>query len=254
MFLYLSKILPALLAPFSIVLLLLLAALITRKWRVRAISAVFLVLLISSCPFVSDFLLRSLEAQYPDRPIDTYPPADAIVVLGGSVRGSGGLHRASRLLDPSDRLLVAFRLYRAGKAPWILCSGGNLSLFGEKEHQPEAEVISSLLQEWGVPAGSIRTESGSVNTHENAVRSHDLLARFGVTRILLVTSAMHMPRAAATFRKAGFDVIPAPADFKTGWDRNFLDWLPNAASMIDSERTLREWVGLWTYRFRGWAS
>ena len=60
-------------------------------------------------------------------------------------------------------------------------------------------------------------ETGSINTRENALDSYGLLAPRGIRRIILVTSALHMPRAAVAFRKAGFDVIPAPADFVTGW-------------------------------------
>jgi uncharacterized SAM-binding protein YcdF (DUF218 family) len=252
-FLYLSKILPALLAPFSLALLLLAAGLWIHKWRARLLVSALLVLLIPACPLVSDFLLSTLERQYPDRGLEALPPAEAIVVLGGSIGGPGGKHRDSHIVGASDRLLAALRLYHAGKAPLILCSGGSLALFGEAEKRPESEIVSSLLQEWGVPAGAILTEERSVNTHENAARSYDMLAARGIHKILLVTSAMHMPRAAATFRKAGFEVIPAPADFRTGWDQEPLDWIPNPSSLSDSEKALREWVGLWTYRLRGWA-
>jgi uncharacterized SAM-binding protein YcdF (DUF218 family) len=243
-FLYLSKILPALLAPFSVVLLLLLGALLFRKWRTPAVVAAFLVLLIPSCPVVSDFLIWTLERQDPDIDIEALPSAEAIVVLGGSIHGPGGTHRSSRLEDSSDRLFVALRLYHAGKAPLILCSGGNLSLFGETKKVPEAQFMKSAMEEWGIPAGIILTEGGSVNTHENAQRSHEILAARGIHRILLVTSAMHMPRAAATFRKSGFEVIPAPADYFSGWDKQALDWIPNPGAMGSSERALRGLSGI----------
>lgn len=252
MFLYLSKILPAILAPFSLVVLLLIVALIARKWRTFAIAAGLLLLLVPSLPAVSNFLLGTLERQYPDRRIETLPEADAILVLGGTIVGPGGPHRTSHLIDPSDRLLVAYRLYRAGKAPLIVSSGGTLPILGQTAERPEAEVMCSLLEEWGVPASAVLPESGSANTRENATRSYDLLSPLGIRRILLVTSALHMPRAAATFRRAGFEVTAAPADFRTGWRGNALDWLPNPKSLIDSESALHEWIGLWTYRLRGW--
>lgn len=253
MFVYLSKILPAVLAPFSLVLLLITCALAFRKWRTRALGAAFVLLLIPASPWVSNFLVGTLERRYPDNGAEALPSADAIVVLGGAIHIPDRTHPSSHLLDPSDRLLVGLRLYHARKAPLIVCSGGNLALFGEASKVPEAEVMSSLLEEWGVPKDAILAEGGSVNTHENAIRSQERLAPRNIHKILLVTSAMHMPRAVATFRKAGFDVIPAPADFLSGWDRNALDWIPNPQSMIDSERALREWLGLWTYRIRGWA-
>ena len=253
MFVYLSKILPAILAPFSLVLLLLVCALLLRKWRTRALGAAFVLLLIPASPLVSNFLVGTLERQYPDNGVEALPSADAIVVLGGTIHIPDRTHPSSHLIDPSDRLLVALRLYRAQKAPLIVCSGGNLALFGQANKLPEAEVMSSLLEEWGVPKDAILAEGGSVNTRENAILSKQRLASRNVHKILLVTSAMHVPRALATFRKAGFEVIPAPADFLSGWDGNALDWIPNPQSMIDSERALREWLGLWTYRIRGWA-
>lgn len=254
MFLYLSKILPAILEPFLLALLLLMAALVVRKRRTIVIAVALLLLLVPSLPAVSNFLLGTLEKQYPDRGIEALPAGDAIVVLGGTIAGPGGPHRASHLIDASDRLLTAYRLYRAGKAPLIVCSGGILPILGQTAERPEAEVMCSLIKEWGVPASAVLTESGSANTRENATRSFELLSARGVRRVLLVTSAIHMPRASATFRKVGFDVIPAPADFRTGWKSNALDWLPSPSSLIDSERAVHEWIGLWIYRLRGWAA
>lgn len=253
-FLYLSKIIPTLLAPFSLALLLLVAGLWLRRWRTRLLVSAVLVVLIPACPWVSDYLLGTLERQYPDRGLEALPPADAIVVLGGSVGSPGGVHRASHIVDASDRLMAALRLYHSGKAPLILCSGGSQALFGEARKPPESGIMSSVLEEWGVPGSAILTEERSLNTHENAIWSHDLLAARGIHKILLVTSAMHMPRAAATFRKAGFEVVPVPADFRTGWDQEVLDWIPNSSSLKDTERALHEWLGLWTYRLRGWAA
>jgi uncharacterized SAM-binding protein YcdF (DUF218 family) len=110
-----------------------------------------------------------------------------------------------------------------------------------------------MLQEWGVPASAILTEENSVNTHENATMSFKLLSARNIRRIILVTSAMHMPRAVATFRKLGFDVVPAPADFCSGWSMDGLRWAPNANNSASTGQALREWLGLWVYRLRGWA-
>jgi uncharacterized SAM-binding protein YcdF (DUF218 family) len=113
--------------------------------------------------------------------------------------------------------------------------------------------MSGLLQEWGLPASAILTEDHSVNTHENATMSFELLSARKIRKIILVTSAIHMPRAVATFRKAGFEVVPAPADFYTGWDGDDLSWIPSSDNLDNTESAMREWVGLWVYRQRGWA-
>jgi uncharacterized SAM-binding protein YcdF (DUF218 family) len=64
-----------------------------------------------------------------------------------------------------------------------------------------------------------------------------------------------MPRAAATFRKVGFDVVPAAADFHTGWSSFGLlaDWWPTARALDQSDLAIKEWLGLLVYRLRGWA-
>jgi uncharacterized SAM-binding protein YcdF (DUF218 family) len=114
--------------------------------------------------------------------------------------------------------------------------------------------MARLLEEWNTPSTAIQIEGGSINTHENATMSYRMLAPRGIRRILLVTSAMHMPRAAGAFRKAGFEVIAVPADFQTGWDEAILleKWLPSAKSLVDSDAALYEWLGIAIYRLRGW--
>jgi len=255
-FVNLSKILGALANPLSMALLLLLLAFWMRRRRVAWIPMLAAFLLLAGLGWqpVSDYLVNSMEGQYPDPGISGQPVAQAIVVLGGAVHGPGGRHPGSRLLDASDRLLVALRLYNAHKAPLVLCSGGKLISFSAPDEKPEAEVMQALLEEWGIPANAIVVESRSENTRQNATLSYQLLNPKGIRRILLVTSAMHMPRAAAVFRKAGFDVLPAPADFYAGWaETNPLDWIPNPNYLRRSEEALHEIVGLWVYRRLGWA-
>jgi uncharacterized SAM-binding protein YcdF (DUF218 family) len=241
-------------------LALLLAAGGIISWRRRLLSSrllttSILILVVFSCPELSLTLARSLEAQYPDFDVAEVPAAQAVVVLGGTIHMPHQMHHASGLIDSSDRLLLTYRLSRAGKAPRVICSGGNNPWMGDTHRASEARSMSGLLEEWGIPAATIEVEENSINTRENALLSYRILSARGVRRIILVTSAMHMPRAAGAFRKAGFEVIPAPADFRTGWEGSnpILLWLPNPESMERSEKALHEWLGLWVYRLRGWA-
>jgi uncharacterized SAM-binding protein YcdF (DUF218 family) len=255
-----SKVLPLFLDPLVVAILLLLCSFLIRKrWpKVFQITYVIsvMVLAIAGSPAVAGWLTGSLESQYPDASVDSYPPAQAIVVLGGAIVMPSMAHHASRIIDPSDRLLMVLRLYHAGKAPLVVLNGGNSRLFSKKvpEHS-EAEYMRQLLEEWGIPDAAIQVEGGSINTHENALFSHHLLAGRGIRRIILVTSATHMPRAAAAFRKEGFEVVAAPADFQTGWGESsaVLRWIPDAGALVGSNRAMHEWLGLWVYRFRGWA-
>jgi uncharacterized SAM-binding protein YcdF (DUF218 family) len=244
--------------PLTFAILLLAAGVVLWRrgvWARILCAAALLVIVIFGAPMTANALLRPLEEQYPDTPVDALPQAQAIVVLGGSVHVPSLRHREIGLVDGSDRERHAVRLYKAGKAPLVLASGGSHPAAGGGRLTPEAQVMSALMQEWGVPAQAILVEDRSLDTHQNAVFSFQFLSARGIRNILLVTSAAHMPRAAAAFRKAGFVVVPAPADFLTGWAAFDvpLSWWPNARSMTRSDLAIREWLGLLAYRLCGWA-
>lgn len=258
MFLVLSKIIPVFVYPLGLSLLLLgIAAALRRRagWTRALCFSAFLLLLLFSSGTVSQLLMRSLEDQCPQPPAESIPQADAIVVLGGGTsRGPAAPGQAPQLSVASDRLLYAARLFREGKAPLILFSGGVAPLVADRPQGSEAESAATLLQEWAVPGQAILLENKSRNTRENALFSRQILQSRGVSHILLVTSAFHMPRASAVFRKLGFQVIPAPANFQTAEDQGLLlRILPSAESLAGSELALKEWLGLLVYRLRGWA-
>jgi uncharacterized SAM-binding protein YcdF (DUF218 family) len=94
----------------------------------------------------------------------------------------------------------AAALYRAGKARWVLLSGGNPP--GDENVAPEAEAMAEVLRALGVPASAMRLEGRSRNTLENAVLSLALVRQVGARRVLLVTSALHMPRRSPCFRRS----------------------------------------------------
>jgi uncharacterized SAM-binding protein YcdF (DUF218 family) len=251
-----SKLLAPLIDPFTLALLLAICALLAwtrRRLALRFLIASVVLLLTFSSPIVARALMHSLEDQYRDTGLDV-APAQAIVVLGGAIHMPSDTHRLTGLIEPSDRLLGAFRLYRAGKAPLVFCSGGNNPFGGDTGKTPEATWMARLLEEWTIPTTAIQIETGSINTHENAIRSYESLAPHGIRRIILVTSAEHMRRAAGAFRKAGFDVIAAPADFHTGWGEahGLENWLPSANNLVKSDAALHEWLAIVVYRLRGW--
>jgi uncharacterized SAM-binding protein YcdF (DUF218 family) len=156
------------------------------------------------------------------------------------------------LSDAADRVLHASRLYRAGKAPVVLISGGGIPWLGSEI--PEAGSIQTLLEEWGVPGASIIAEAASRNTYENAVLSKQVLAQHGLQRVLLVTSALHMPRALATFKSAGIDAVPAATDFIVTYKdrRTAIDFLPDAVALSRTTYAIKEYVGYAYYWWKGW--
>jgi uncharacterized SAM-binding protein YcdF (DUF218 family) len=206
-------------------------------------------LLVCSLPASSHFILASLENR-PGGNLDSTSGAPAIVVLGGGLANANGRSGPVDIGPHSDRLWMAFELYRAGKSPLILISGGSGS-----GSTPESLLAARVLRAWGVPPSAILTEEQSRDTHENAVFSQRILAGRGINRILLVTSAVHMPRASATFRRTGLTVFPVPTDFITGGEDQgwALSLLPSAGALTDSAGAIKEWLGIAAYRVRGWS-
>jgi uncharacterized SAM-binding protein YcdF (DUF218 family) len=170
--------------------------------------------------------------------------ADAIVLLGGGITAdspdAGGLDVLSA--GATRRTLYAAVLYRRLELP-IIAAGGRLS--PDSQHEPEAAVAARLLVELGVPAQRISLEDQSRNTWENATRVRE---RYHPRRVVLVTSAYHMPRAVACFVRLGIEVIPAPTDYIGSVSRWLLAALPDADALAGSLVALKEYVGIVAYR------
>ncbi|HRC72165.1 MAG TPA: YdcF family protein [Candidatus Competibacter sp.] len=201
-----------------------------------------------STPAFSDWVRATLEQRYPPIPVEELPVADAIVVLGGGMEAAKPPERLYPDLNAAaDRIWHTARLFRAGKAPLILVSGGNLPWSGVD--RTEAEVMAELLQELGVPKAAIALETRSRTTQENRDNALPVLRGLGARRILLVTSALHMPRALALFAVTDLAVLPAPTDFEVHrrtW--NLLRWLPDAQALADSSRAFKEYLGRFANR------
>lgn len=201
-----------------------------------------------STPAASLALRSHLEAQYPDVSVASLPPADAIVVLGGSVTPPETPGRFVDLGSGADRVWHAARLYKADKAPLVLLSGGSDPAYSVMS---EAKAMQLFLRDLGVPDRAVLLEQESRNTRQNAENSARLLRARGLNRILLVTSALHMERARREFENQGLKVIPAVTDREAG-EPPPIPWryLPDADSLSASARAMKELVGLFVVGLR----
>jgi uncharacterized SAM-binding protein YcdF (DUF218 family) len=253
--LYLDKLLPLLVYPLGLSLILWLLALVLwrlgwGKWAAKLAVVAAGWLWLWSLPVVSDALRASLERQFPNQPADQADEADVIVLLGGGISPAPRDWPYPDLNRAADRIWHAARLFHAGKAPVIIVSGG---LSPRETANSEADAMSQLLVDLGVPSEAIVFEDQSRTTRENAVYTARLLEARGHQRVLLVTSALHMPRALATFRAVGIEALPAATDFEvTPSSPDLRRWLPNSGSLDASTRAMKEYLGLWVYRWRGW--
>ena len=263
MFVYLSKLLPLFIYPLGIVTLLLILGLSSerrKKWHKTFLILALVTLLLGSNRWVSYGLARSLEWQ--NLPSETTPQADVIVVLGGGTESGDYPRPMTEVNGAGDRVLYAAKLYHDSAAPIILVSGGNLGFSSARGDTP-AEEMTDLLNMLGVPTESIWQQDQSQNTYEDALYSAELLREKEITEVILVTSAMHMPRAKALFENQGIDVIPAPTDFtvtEQNWQSVFqptigelvINILPNASALDLTTTVIKEYIGLLVYHLRGW--
>ncbi|WP_338864598.1 YdcF family protein [Myxococcus stipitatus] len=257
MFLFLSKVLDLFLAPLTWALVLLVAGgLLKRPWprasRVLAGTGVA-VLYLFSTEAVSTLLTYTAEKDARDtfQPGVTY---DAVIVLGGALDPSATERSGHLEFNAAvDRVLRGFELMRDGHARHVLISGGSLD--PRPTAVVEADVLARQYQAWGVPAERIFTEGRSRNTRENAVESARIIQEQGWKRLLLVTSAAHMPRAEGCFAAVGLrpDLLPVDARMPATQTRR-LSWVPRAVALSSSTDALRELAGRAVYRMRGWTA
>jgi uncharacterized SAM-binding protein YcdF (DUF218 family) len=252
-----NRILDVLFDPLFVAILLLAAFYLVRRRAPRvafALPAAALgVLLFFGSPRVAVRLARGLEQAAPAT-MNAAVTYDAVIVLGGGVDPNITVETGrTAFREPAERMITAFDLLRAGRAKSVLLSGGPWGDARVPLVRSEAGVMADQLEAWGIDAARIVVEERSRNTHENAVESVAIVRARGWGRVLLVTSAAHMPRALACFVHEGLRVDALPVDFHASdparWPPS---WLPRAWAVLESTEVLHEWVGRAVYRARGW--
>jgi uncharacterized SAM-binding protein YcdF (DUF218 family) len=238
----LSKILPELILPVGGALLLLAMAAIRRSWAV--VFGAWFLLFFSSIPWTGNRLMRSMEAGMERVSAMKVGQAEAVVVLSIGRTVAPGPDKISEWHD-ADRFFGGIELFQAGKAPLIIFTGGSAPW--EKDAPLEGEILAGQARSMGVPAESIKVTRQAFNTKEEAAAVRELLPvkPESGARILLVTSALHMPRAKKVFEEAGFQVLPFPVDFVTSATKKTYptDFVPSAAGLFKTSAALRELYG-----------
>lgn len=174
----------------------------------------------------------------------------AIVILGGGLLAQAPEYGTTQPnSQTAARLRYGVFLSRQSQLP-IAFSGGVGWGAPSAQTSSEADVAQRVARdEYGV--GLRWLEGQSRDTAENAARLRPLLQADNIRRIALVTHASHMPRAAAAFEQAGFDVVPAPMGFVLPLSRPIIEWLPSAEGLQASHRVIREWLALVKIRLAG---
>ena len=250
--LFIIKLLYAWLLPPGIVLLLILVAgFYCRKSKAQRWSVlIFILLYVCSISVFSNNLIKSLENQYDQPGLPALRDARAIVVLGGGccsgVRDFDGEGQLNA--DAANRLFMGLRLHKALGLPVIL-SGGKVFSYSASE----ADVAYRLLKASGVEEKYMIKEDRSRNTAGNAKFTKEICGQKHFNKVVLVTSAYHMPRSVAFFQREGVDVIPYPTDYRTDKKTvlNAFAFTPSAGCLYDTSTAVKEYLGLLAVKM-GW--
>jgi uncharacterized SAM-binding protein YcdF (DUF218 family) len=245
---FLTNLLAAfLLPPLSLVILGCLGWWLAKRFRLAGnaiVIASIALLLVLSTGAGSRLLVAPLENRSLPVPNPKMVDAKAIVILGGgrSFAAPEDGNRDQPSTQTLARLRHGARLYRMTGLP-ILVSGGAPDRGGESE---AAVMARALREDFHIPVRWL--EDTSENTAQNAAHAATMLREAGIDRALLVTDAIHMPRAMQIFSKTGLTVMPAATEFRSRKPLSVADFIPSAGGLQTSHYALHEWIGMVWYR------
>ena len=243
---YFHKILPLLFSPLFFIISLIIFGLIIGSKKISLTGVIILVIL--SMPIVSDKLIAYLESDYELIKPSKVESADAIVVLSGMVKTiqtKNGLDYEWG--EAADRIFAGIDLFKSNKAPVLILTGGKLPW---SIGVPEGEYLRDVAIDLGVPKKDILITENVENTDQEAKAIKKILL-LDNPKVILVTSAFHMPRAQLVFEAAGINVIPFPVDFIIGAEKlTFMSFIPSAGSFSSTSFFVREMIGRTYYSLK----
>lgn len=229
-------------------------ALVRRRHGTRLLRLAWLILSLPICTPLPSWFLAQLENRHPAVRLEDLPKADFIVCLGGGMepgqREPTGIHLT---VGGADRLTTALALAVRRQAPALVLGGGGSRRGGKTIAQADA-IAAELTRIAPLPVETLSLGL-CADTHDEAVKAAALAQQRGWKKVLLVTSASHMPRAAATFAKTGLQVVAVPCSYESSFNRSDeIRWfhLPHTGGLSLYSAWLHEVLGLAVYRWRGW--
>lgn len=250
MFFILSKVLFFLIVPFVWVTILLLLSWILKNPRTR--KRLRIAALVISIVFTNPYLYRTLVMAWQPKPV--HLAAGKTYSAGILLGGLSGYDKYNRgyFDDHADRFIATANLYHKGIIHKIIVSGGTGKL--NQSEPAEAFFLKTQLIDNGIKESDILIESESRNTFENALFSKHLIESSNIpSPFILITSAIHMPRAEKVFKKVGINVITYPCDYKVvETNVSIFDFIiPNLNVMNEWSFFIKEIIGYWVYKFTG---
>lgn len=250
MFFILSKVLFFLLMPFWWIVILLVWMRLSKSPHTK--KRLLTLAIIIGIVFTNPWLYRTAVLAWQPEPVQL--PAGKIYETGIVLGGMAGYDKYERghFGDASDRFIQTANLYHRGIIKRILITGGIGSL--DQDQPAESIFLRAAFKENGVPDSSIIIESRSRNTYENAIYSRKLIDSLHLRPpCVLITSAMHMKRSENVFRKAGYNFVSYPCDYKVTPVKFQLlgNIIPNISLLDQWSVFIKEMIGLVVYKLTG---
>ncbi|HEX2967840.1 MAG TPA: ElyC/SanA/YdcF family protein [Bacteroidales bacterium] len=244
-----------LISPLPILYILLISALVLRIFKkmkpakIAALLSICWLLIISSRP-IPYIIANSLEKRYrqlSDDEIKRIPDSVNIIVLGAGHTDDEDLAPNNQLNHYAlSRLSEGIRLQKKIPGSKLILSG-----FGYRTDLPGAVVLYRTALILGMDSASLELSDRPLTTYSEA---DQYLMKFGAEKkLVLVTSAIHMPRAAMLFRSKNINIIPAPADFQVRHPSQKFTWrwLPASDYIKLLEQSMHEYGGIIWFHIGG---
>jgi uncharacterized SAM-binding protein YcdF (DUF218 family) len=221
------------------IIVLIFVGLITSSKKISLIGVI--ILIVCSLPIVSNKLVAYLESDYQLSKPSNIASADAIVVLSGMIRTVNSKEGLDyEFSEASDRIFAGINLFKEKKAPKLILTRGKLPW---SVGIPEGEYLKEIAIINGISENNILLTENVENTDQEAKAIKKLLSE-DKHKVLLVTSAFHMPRAQIVFEAAGINVVPFPVDFQKGLSKiTFMSFMPSANALSGTSFFVREMIG-----------
>ena len=235
---YLHKILPLIFSPLMLVIGLIILGIV---FNLRKLSLIGIIILIfSSLQIVSNKFIAYLEKDYEPIEISEIENVDAIVVLSGMIRTVGDEENLKyEFTDSVDRFFAGLELFDNNKASNLILTRGKMPW---SVGIAEGEYLKKLAIKYGIPEEKIILTEEVQNTDQEAKAIKKILT--DNAKIILVTSAFHMPRAEKIFKAANIKLIPFPVDFQNSKSKTtIMDFIPSAESLFHTSHFVREMIG-----------
>ena len=242
---YINKILPIIFSPLGLIVLLLFFGIFRKKMMFSVMGLMTLITL--SLPIISGNLIKLLEQNYALTTADKIESADTVIVLSGMVRPikqNNSIHY--EFSEAVDRIFAGINILKIGKAQKLILTRGKLPW---SIGVPEGEFLAEFAQSQGIDPNKILLTEIVQNTNDEAKTISKMLPKN--SKVILVTSAFHMPRAEKVFQNQSLKVIPYAVDFRSSDNKiDIMDFLPQANAFRDSSFYFREIIGRAYYDLR----